>query len=159
MGVRFSPPQQNVTKNETFEHTFNRSKFVDNATSKVKQIYCNTMLVTYCRLYDNDCSTKNHWKQELISLLSDLEDDSLKRNDSYDKRLKALREAFFGLKEIVNKRFFSNNIIYLNNKEKHIKIPNTQKLYAEILKHIEQLLEYVAEHDLGMIIWYVDTMM
>lgn len=84
---------------------------------------------------------------------------SLKRNDSYDKRLKALREAFFGLKEIDNKRFFSNNIIYLNNKEKHIKIPNTQKLYTEILKHIEQLLEYVAEHDLGMIIWYVDTMM
>lgn len=134
MGVRFSPPQQNVTKNETFEHAFNRSKFVDNATSKVKQIYCNTMLVTYCRLYDNDCSTKNHWKQELISLLSDLEDDSLKRNDSYDKRLKALREAFFGLKEIDNKRFFSNNIIYLNNKEKHIKIPNTQKLYTEILE-------------------------
>lgn len=142
-----------------FEHAFARRKFVDNTTNKVKQIYCNTMLVTYCRLYDNDCSTKNHWKQELISLLSDLEDDSIKGGDSSEKRLKALREAFFDLKEINNKRFFQNNIIYLNRKEKHITIPNTQKLYTEILKHIEQLLEYIAGHDLGMIIWYVDEMM
>ena len=116
-------------------------------------------MVTYCRLYDNDCSTKNHWKQELISLLSDLEDDSIKGGDSSEKRLKALREAFFDLKEINSKRFFQNNIIYLNRKEKHITIPNTQKLYTEILKHIEQLLEYIAGHDLGMIIWYVDEMM
>lgn len=75
------------------EYAIPRSKFIDNTSSLVYQIIENWCLVRYCTLTSRE-SNKEHWAIELRAHMSNIGRDTIKGNDSYDSRIKAISEGF-----------------------------------------------------------------
>ena len=75
------------------EYFVNRSKYVDNVWHLSYQIVENWCLVHYCTIVGRT-ETKEHWKDELITHLSNIGRDGIKANNSVKTRLKAVKEGF-----------------------------------------------------------------
>lgn len=79
--------------NYLLEYAIPRSKFVDNTSNLVYQIIENWCLIRYCTLALQE-QNKEHWATELRAHISNIGRDTIKGNDSYDSRIKAISEGF-----------------------------------------------------------------
>ena len=75
------------------EYAIPRAKFVDNVARLAYQITENWCLVHYCTLIGGH-QTQGHWKKELYAHLTNIANDTIKRNNSHATRLKAIQEGF-----------------------------------------------------------------
>ena len=75
------------------EYAIPRAKFVDNVWHLSQQIVENWCLVHYSTLIGGH-QTQDHWRKELRSHMLNIANDNIKGNNSYDSRLKAIREGF-----------------------------------------------------------------
>lgn len=75
------------------EYAVPQAKFVDNAYNLSSQIVENWSLVHYCTLTGRE-ETKRHWAKELYAHMNNVSQTLIKKNNSYDNRLTAIREGF-----------------------------------------------------------------
>lgn len=99
--IRLSESElKEIVKNEVtkqlsmiLEYAIPRSKFIENAYNLSSQIIENWCLVHYCTIVGRT-ETKTHWRDELYSHMDNVSRDTIKSNNSYEVRAKALTEAF-----------------------------------------------------------------
>ena len=146
------------------EYAIPRSKFVENAFNMSSQIIENWCLVHYCTLTGRT-TTKDHWKRELNTHMVNASKQHIKKNNSYDIRLKAIEEGFEWndipttpdrVYELVINKFIDEGIVTTEAYDKpdesvmkcaedcHTNIPIVISLIAqdkrlEILKYIETI--------------------
>ena len=75
------------------EYSIPRKDFVNNAAHYLGQVLENWCLVHYCTLCGRT-ETKDHWKCELLTHMMNIGNDTIKSNDSYESRVKAIYEGF-----------------------------------------------------------------
>lgn len=75
------------------EYAIPRKDFVNNTAHLVGQILENWCLTHYCKL-SGRTEAKEHWMMELLTHMMNIGDDSIKGNDSYESRVKAICEGF-----------------------------------------------------------------
>lgn len=75
------------------EYAIPRAKFIENAYNLSNQIIENWCLIHYCTLTGRT-DTKEHWKDELYAHMENVTRKVIKKNNSYEVRLKAITEGF-----------------------------------------------------------------
>ena len=75
------------------EYAIPRIEFIRNVSNMVQQIIENWCLVHYCTLF-GDRTEKEHWRNELTAHMLNVSRKTIKKNDSYETRLKAVSEGF-----------------------------------------------------------------
>lgn len=77
------------------EYAEPRKEFIKRVIGLGKQIIQNWCLIHCCTVTNEDVNRcKNHWKEELSSAIENIADISIKGNDSFETRKKAIVEAF-----------------------------------------------------------------
>ena len=76
------------------EYAIPRGKFVEKVTNLTTQIIENWCLLRFSTLAGISGESRDHWKSELFSHMSNIGDDTIKKNNSYETRLKAIEEGF-----------------------------------------------------------------
>ena len=75
------------------EYAIPRKDFVNKSAHLVGQILENWCLVHYCTLCGRT-ETKDHWSGELLMHMMNIGNETMKSNDSYESRVKAIYEGF-----------------------------------------------------------------
>ena len=104
---------------------YERSDFKDRIESRIPIILIHWLFIRYFRLKNENVKTIQHWKDELIAQFYYLVRLKIKKNNSYENRLKAIKQAWEEgeFNSIVNdivfsfKRKFNEENIDINSTE------------------------------------------
>jgi hypothetical protein len=139
------------------EYAIPRKDFVDNATNHLGQVLENWCLVHYCTLCGRT-ETKDHWKNELLTHMMNIGSHTLKNNDSYDSRVKAIYEGFEkkdipSTPERIRKLIAAKLIVEkINTKD-----PAVIKSVEDCHNAIEAIIGYIAGGDSEVAWEYIQT--
>ena len=75
------------------EYAIPRSEFIEKISNQCQQILENWCLVRYCSIFGRT-QTKEHWMSELGTAIMRASKGQIKKNNSYETRVKAIEEAF-----------------------------------------------------------------
>ena len=75
------------------EYAIPRKNFVNKTYNLVQQIVENWCLIHYGTMVGG-LSAQDHWRKELLTHMSNIANDTIKGNNSYESRVKAISEGF-----------------------------------------------------------------
>lgn len=153
-----------IVKNEVkrqlsiiMEYAIPRSKFIENAYNLSQQIIENWCLIHYCTIIERT-ETKEHWKTELYAHMNNVSRSIIKANNSYETRLKALKEAF-DWNDLYDSEERVSRII--SGKFKIEKIPTNTSEYLKCVNDcfnsIDAIVDVMAKFDPSLIEDYIET--
>lgn len=119
---------ESAVKKILSEMAFRRKDFVDHIVGELTQIFENWCLVRYCVLTGRT-RHKKHWSDELYTHIVNIQGYSLKDNNTYDYKHKAIMDCFDRYD------FFDPNVIdgRISLKFRREGISRKDRLYSEIV--------------------------
>ena len=119
---------KNAVRRVLNEMSFKRKDFIDHIVGELIQVFENWCLVRFCIL-TGQTRYKKHWCDELYSHLVALQGFSLKKNQTYDYKYKAIFETF------EKYDLFDANVIdgRISLKFRKEGIDRKSRLYSEII--------------------------
>lgn len=149
--------QEEVQKILT-EYADPRNKFIDRVDSILPQLVENWSLVHICTITDTDYNRcKNHWKSELRNAFAYISNKSIKNNNSYDARYKAIIEGI-SYSELLDNESAIYNQIKVKFLNENINL--SRKVIIECIHHLIEnkaiIIDLLAKQDIDNIIDYIN---
>ena len=145
--------------NMLFEfYAFERSDFQDKIEARIPIVFLHWCLIKYNQLINTHCPNINHWKDEIHAQLVYLTRLKIKKNNSYEYRLKAIQQIWDDA-EFTTDTYNLALSFERKFKEEHIDINSNPfqevlKLWQEKCNHIIKL---IATNDLRQIQEYLNN--
>lgn len=137
-------------------YAFERSDFQDKIEARIPIIFVHWCMVKYNQLNNTNCPYINHWKDEIHAQLLYLTRLKIKKNNTYDYRLKAIQQIW-------NDAEFTDDVYNLalcferKFKQEHIDVNSTT--FQEVLKQWQNecdlIMQLIATNDLKQINEYL----
>lgn len=142
------------------QHALSKSDFMCKITDKADELLSNCLLIIQCRYDTNPIYRQNfnHWKIELRAICYKLSDTKLKRNNTYEKRLKYIRHDLLEGYELLSNPNIINRIIRELNKKENTEITVTEEFRIILTKIIDSLIDLIARGDTELIEEYISKL-
>lgn len=123
-----------------------------------EQLIENWCLVHTCTITNTDINQcKNHWKQELWTILSKMGSFKLQGNNSYDNRVKVIETAEKGQELLTDFDSVYGNVIVKFAKEKIEDEELISSIIKDLTKSKKDIIHIIANYDKKEIKEYVNT--
>lgn len=138
------------------EYAIPRRKFVDNAYNLSSQIIENWCLIRYSSIIGRK-ETKEHWKQELFAHMDNVSKALIKKNNSYETRLKAIQEGF-EMNDLYSGVERIKRLTFAKFKIERIDINTNEYLQCieDCFQSIDEIANVMAKYDPSLLWKYIE---
>lgn len=141
------------------EQAYNRNEFLVIVAAQANSIVENLCLIKYAKVSElpNYTINNNHWKGELHAACQAIGTMKLKVNNSFEKRLKALKHQFLDKAELDNVDELANRVKD-KMKDEHINMDSAFKtsVLVPVANQMERLCAILASYSKEKLYKFVD---
>jgi hypothetical protein len=151
--------EERLKKDNSFiiEMAIERKEYVNKCDGIIRPLMRHVLLLSYCRLYNQNNRYMKHWKDEIWAFCDSLVDYSLKDVQSSHQeqvKRKALTYSWFERCEIDTDRMINGHWKVVSRKE-NINYNVTPEMKEDYLKIINNLITLISKSDISGIDDYI----